>query len=202
MVARRLFVLLLGMLSVTTPLRAQGSGNVTGRVTDTSSREPIPGVSVFVGNRGTITDAEGRYRITGVPSGARLVRAVMTGYKEAGQNVNVAAGQTVSADFALETEAIALSGLVVVGYGTQRAANVTTSVKQINAEEFNTGRVVTPQELIQSKVAGVQVVDNNEPGGGTSIRIRVATSINASSDPLFVVDGVPLAGPSGGGLSE
>lgn len=197
MVARRLFVLLVGLLSMATQLSAQGSGNIAGRVTDASSQQPIPGASVFVGNRGTISDAEGRYRITGVPAGARLVRAVMTGYAEGGQTVNVTAGQTVSADFALQTEAIALSGLVVVGYGTQRAANVTTSVKQINAEEFNTGRIVTPQELIQSKVAGVQVIDNNEPGGGISIRIRGATSINASSDPLFVLDGVPLGFGSG-----
>ena len=198
MVARRLFVLLVGLLSMATPLSAQTLGNITGRVTDASSQQPIPGASVFVGNRGTISDAEGRYRITGVPAGARLVRAVMTGYAEGGQTVNVTAGQSVSADFALQTEAIALSGLVVVGYGTQRAANVTTSVKQINAEEFNTGRIVAPQELIQSKVAGVQVIDNNEPGGGISIRIRGATSINASSDPLFVVDGVPIGS---GGLS-
>ncbi|MGE5744557.1 MAG: SusC/RagA family TonB-linked outer membrane protein, partial [Gemmatimonadota bacterium] len=66
---------------------------------------------------------------------------------------------------------------------------------------FNTGRIVTPQQLIQSKVAGVQVVDNNEPGGGISIRIRGATSINASSEPLYVVDGVPVGTGAGGGIS-
>ena len=201
MVARRFLVVLAGILGMASQLSAQGSGNIAGRVTDATSQEPLPGVSVFVGSRGTLTDAQGRYRLAGVPAGARLVRAITTGFKETGQTVTVTAGQTVSADFALETEAIALSGLVVVGYGTQRAANVTGSVKQVNAEQFNTGRVVSPQELIQSKVSGVQVIDNNEPGGGKSIRIRGATSINASSDPLFVVDGVPLASGSGGGLS-
>jgi iron complex outermembrane receptor protein len=112
----------------------------------------------------------------------------------------VTAGQTSTADFVLTVEAIALSEIVAVGYGTQRAANLTGSVKQVSAEQFNTGRIVSPEELIQSKVAGVQVVDNNEPGGGLSIRIRGATSIEASSDPLIVVDGVPL-GSAGAGLS-
>ena len=60
---------------------------------------------------------------------------------------------------------------------------------------------MSPEQLIQSKVPGVQVVDNNEPGGGISIRIRGATSINASSDPLYVIDGVPVGTGAGGGLS-
>ena len=69
----------------------------------------------------------------------------------------------------------------------------------LSTEDFNTGRIVSPAELIQSKVAGVQVVDNNEPGGGRSIRIRGTTSINASSEPLHVIDGVPVGGGAGGG---
>ena len=69
----------------------------------------------------------------------------------------------------------------------------------MSAEEFNTGRVVSPDQLIQGKVAGVQVVNSGEPGGGSSIRIRGGTSVNASNEPLIVVDGVPLS--PGGGLS-
>lgn len=201
MVARRIFVLLATVLCTASQLLAQGTGNIVGRVTDASTQQGIPGVSVFVGSRGTLTDAQGRYRVTGVPAGERVVRAVTTGFKETSQTVNVSAGQTATVDFALAVEAIALSEIVAVGYGTQRAANVTGSVKQISAEQFNTGRIVSTEQLIQNKVAGVQVVDNNEPGGGISVRIRGATSINASSDPLFVVDGVPLASGSGGGLS-
>jgi iron complex outermembrane receptor protein len=199
MVARRILVVLATMLGAVTQLNAQGTGNIVGRVTDASTQQPVPGVSVFVGSRGTLTDAQGRYRVANVPAGTRVVRAITTGFKEAAQTIEVTAGQTANADFALAVEAIALSEIVAVGYGTQRAANLTGSVKQVSAEQFNTGRIVSPENLIQSKVAGVQVVDNNEPGGGISIRIRGATSINASSDPLFVVDGVPLG--TGGGLS-
>lgn len=201
MVARRLFVLLATLLSAATQLAAQETGIIVGRVTDASTQQPVPSVSVYVGSRGTLTDAQGRYRIAGVAPGQRSVRAVTTGYRETTQTVTVVSGQTVTADFALAVEAIALSELVAVGYGTQRAANVTGSVEQVSADQFNTGRVVSPEELIQGKVAGVQVVDNNEPGGGISIRIRGATSINASSDPLFVVDGVPLGTGAGAGLS-
>ena len=201
MVARRIFVLLATMLCTASQLLAQGTGTIVGRVTDASTQQGIPGVSVYVGSRGTLTDAQGRFRVAGVPAGERVVRAVTTGFREAAQSVTVASGQTATVDFALAVEAIALSEIVAVGYGTQRAANVTGSVKQISAEQFNTGRIVSTEQLIQSKVAGVQVVDNNEPGGGISVRIRGATSINASSDPLFVVDGVPLASGSGGGLS-
>src|SRR6266702_4251259 len=81
------------------------------------------------------------------------------------------------------------------------AGNITGAVTAVGDSQFNTGRVISPQMLIQNKVAGVQVVDNNDPGGGLSIRIRGATSVNASSEPLYVVDGVPLGNGAGGGLS-
>ena len=95
--------------------------------------------------------------------------------------------------------AVSLAEVVSTGYGTQRAGSVTGAVTKVSADEFNTGRIVSPEQLIESKVAGVQVIDNNEPGGGMSVRIRGATSINASSDPLYVVDGLPIG--TGGGLS-
>src|SRR5436190_262686 len=78
-----------------------------------------------------------------------------------------------------------LSG-VTVAVGTRAA------VTQVSSAEFNTGRIITPQQLIQSKVAGVQLVDNNEPGGGITLRVRGANSVTASSDPLYVIDGMPV----------
>src|SRR5258708_16626324 len=88
-----------------------------------------------------------------------------------------------------------------MGYGVQRAGDVTGSASQLSAKDFNTGSIISPQQLIASKVAGVQVVDNNQPGGGISIRIRGQASISAGSEPLYVVDGVPLGTGSGGGIS-
>src|SRR5690348_2272686 len=183
------------------PLAAQTpSGTIRGHVADGASHQPLAGVSISIGSHITLSQSDGAYVITGVPAGTDTVRARMIGYAPAAQAVRVAAGDTAVVDLALAPRAISLAQVVVVGYGRERAGNITGAVKQVTADQFNTGRIVTPQNLIQGKVAGVQVVDNNEPGGGLSIRIRGATSVNASSDPLYVVDGVPLGTGAGGGL--
>ena len=170
----------------------QPTGTIRGRVTDNATQQPISAVTVTVGSRAAQTQADGRYLIAGVPAGTETLRARIIGYASASQPVTVAGGDTVVVDLALNAQAVGLSEIVVTGYGTQRAGNITGAVTQVSSTEFNTGRVITPQALIQGKVAGVQVVDNNEPGGGLKIRIRGATSVNASSDPLYVIDGMPV----------
>ncbi|MCG6956088.1 MAG: SusC/RagA family TonB-linked outer membrane protein [Gemmatimonadetes bacterium] len=178
-----------------TPLSAQQSGGtIIGRVTDGTTQQPLGGVTITtVGNRGALSEADGRYLIVGVPAGTQTVQATMIGYAEFTQTVTVVAGQTTTLNIEMTAQAVGLSELVVVTYGQQRAADITGSVKQITPTEFNTGRIIRPLDLIQSKVAGLQIVDNNEPGGGGAIRIRGATSVNASSQPLVVVDGMPVA---------
>jgi iron complex outermembrane receptor protein len=184
------------------PLRAQGShGTIRGRVIDDATQQPLFGVTVTFGSRGALTQTDGHYLLTGVPASTDTLRARIVGYAPAVQSVTVMGGDTVVVDLAMTRQAIGLSEVVVIGYGEQRAGNVTGAVSQVSAAEFNTGRVVSPQQLIASKVAGVQVVDNNEPGGGLSVRIRGATSINASSDPLYVIDGMPVSTGAGGGIS-
>src|SRR5256885_3705997 len=176
------------------PLGAQqASGTVRGRVTDEATRRPLSGVTVAVGTRAALTQADGRYAIAGVPPGTDSLRARLIGYGRAAQLITIAGNDTVVVDLGLTSQAVSLSEIVVTGYGTQRAGDITGAVTQVSSAEFNTGRIITPQQLIQSKVAGVQVVDNNEPGGGLKIRIRGATSVNASSDPLYVIDGMPVS---------
>jgi iron complex outermembrane receptor protein len=180
---------------------------IRGHVTDAATHQPIAGATITVGSRGALAKDDGAYFIADAPAGSQTVMARMLGYAEGTRTVTVAVGDTVVVDFTLQAQAVNLSQVVVVGYGEERAGNITGAVKQVNSDKFNTGTVVTPQELIQSKVAGVQVVDNNMPGGGLSVRIRGATSINASSDPLFVIDGMPIGTGSasgtgsGGGIS-
>lgn len=184
------------------PLRAEAqTGTIRGRVNTDVSGQPLAGATVSFGSRSTQTRSDGQYVLTGVPVGTDTLRARLIGYTAAGRIVTVRAGQTVDADIILAARAVSLSEIVVTGYGEQRAGNITGAVTQVSSEDFNTGRIISPEELIRSKVPGVQVVDNNEPGGGFSLRIRGATSINASSEPLFVVDGVPLGTGAGGGLS-
>src|SRR5881628_1555903 len=184
------------------PLVAQQpTGTIRGRITDNSTKQPIAGVIIAIGNRSTQTRDDGRFMIGGIPAGSDLLHARMIGYLLINQPVMVTAGDTAVVDLALTAQAIGLSEVVVTGYGQQRAGNITGAVTAVGDSQFNTGRVISPQLLIQNKVAGVQVVDNNDLGGGLSIRIRGATSVNASSEPLYVVDGVPLGNGAGGGLS-
>ena len=179
----------------------QTTGTIRGRITDNATQQGLQGVTVAAGGRSVLTQPDGRYVITGVPAGAQTVRARVIGYSQATSDVTVAAGQEVVADLALTGQAVTLSELVVTGYGEQRAGNIPGAVSSVADSQFNTGRILQPQQLIQNKVPGVQVVDNNDPGGGLSIRIRGATSATASNEPLYVVDGVPLGTGAGGGLS-
>ncbi|HVO33940.1 MAG TPA: SusC/RagA family TonB-linked outer membrane protein [Gemmatimonadales bacterium] len=184
------------------PLRAQQTAaTVRGQVVDDATKQPIAGAQVSVAGRTALSGADGRYVISGVRAGSDTVRARRIGYAPATQAVTVLGNATVVADFSLSPQAVGLAEIVVTGYGTQSAGDITGAVSQISAEEFNTGTIATPQLLIQDKVAGVQVLDNNQPGGGLSIRIRGATSVNASSEPLYVIDGMPVGTGAGGGLS-
>ena len=185
-----------------TPLRAQQTtATVRGVVVDDATKQPLAGVQVTVAGRGTLTGSDGHYVISGVRAGPDTVRARRIGYGPSAQGVTILGNATVVADFALTPQAVGLAEIVVTGYGTQSAGDITGAVQQISSSDFNTGTIATPQLLIQDKVAGVQVLDNNEPGGGLSIRIRGATSVNASSEPLYVIDGMPVGTGAGGGLS-
>src|SRR5437667_2332164 len=173
-------------------LAQQPTGTIRGRVTDATTQQPLAGATISIGTHRALSPVDGRYVVAAAPAGTCSSRARLIGYARAAQQVTVAGGDTLVVDFALAAQAVSLSEIVVTGYGTQQAGNITGAVTQVSAAEFNTGRIITPQALIQGKVAGVQVVDNNQPGGALKIRIRGATSVNASSDPLYVIDGMPV----------
>jgi TonB-dependent starch-binding outer membrane protein SusC len=196
---RQLFLALVAGLLGVAGLSAQNTGTVAGRVVEGSTQDPLAGVTVNVAERTVVTGADGRFAIGAVPAGTHTVRATRIGYATATRQVTVAAGQTATVDLTVSAAAVLLEEVVAIGYGERRVRDVTGSVTGVSEEEFNTGRVVSPDQLIQGKVAGVQVVNSGEPGGGSSIRIRGGTSVNASNEPLIVVDGVPLS--PGGGLS-
>jgi TonB-dependent starch-binding outer membrane protein SusC len=190
---RQLLLTLLGVLLGATTLVAQGpTGTVTGRVIDGATLQPLEGVTVTIAERGALTRADGRYLIVGVPAGPQTLRARVIGYAEASLSVVVQADQTLTVDVVLSAQALELQDLVVIGYGERRQRDMTGVVQSVTSSEFNTGRVISPEELIQGKVAGLQVIDTGEPGGGISIRIRGGTSVNASNEPLIVIDGVPM----------
>jgi iron complex outermembrane receptor protein len=170
-------------------------------VTDSTTLSPLAGVNVAYGGRTGLSLADGRFVLTGVTPGTDTLKVRMLGYAPITRVVTVSPGQTVTVDFTMVAQAVSLSEIVVTGYGQQSAGNITGAVTQVSSEEFNQGRIISPAQLIATKVPGVQVVDNNEPGGGLTLRIRGATSVNASSEPLYVIDGMPIGGGAGGGLA-
>ena len=166
-----------------------GQRQLTGRVTDTDNGEALIGASVIVKGTtaGSVTDAEGRYTLR-LPAEARELRISYTGYTEQ----TIAIGVSDVIDVALIPGA-ALDEVLVIGYGSVKKEDKTGSVSAVTSEDFNGGAIVSPEQLIAGKIAGVQISSNGgEPGGGISIRIRGGTSVSASNEPLFVIDGVPI----------
>ncbi|MBD1395682.1 TonB-dependent receptor [Pontibacter sp. JH31] len=162
---------------------------VTGRVIDDTGMA-LPGVTVVLKGttRGTSTNANGDFSLSVPASGGTLVFSFI-GYT----TQEVAIGNQSTINVSLKTDTKALSEVVVVGYGTQRKTDVSGAVTQVTSEDFVQGQITTPEQLIQGKVAGVQITPNGgAPGAGSRIRIRAGGSLNASNDPLIVIDGVPI----------
>jgi len=163
-------------------------------MTITAAHVVVVGTSI-----GADTRDDGRYTIV-VPPGTYTVRASRIGFApDSVTGVSVAAGGSAAVNFQLKPTANQLASVVVVGYGEEKARDITGSVATVTTKDFNPGRIVSPQQLIQAKVPGVTVIGSNEPGGSNAIRIRGGSSVTSSNEPLFVVDGMPLA--IGGGIS-
>jgi iron complex outermembrane receptor protein len=177
------------------PLHAQGTGTITGQVTDVGTQQGLSGVSIRVlGTQlGTQTRSDGGYTLTEVPAGAHRLRVTRIGYAPLEQEVSVAAGATTTTNLAMQPQAAILAPVVVTGYGTQRREAVTGSVATIDPATANVGVTTNVNQMLQGRTAGVSITQNNgEPGAGVQIRIRGASSINASNEPLYVIDGVPV----------
>ena len=165
---------------------------ISGTIVDPESDEPLIGANVLVvgTSTGTITDFDGNYELT-VPEGSSQIRISYTGY--ASQTIDIVEGQT-RYDVEL-TSGELLEEVVVVGYGTVRREDLTGAIAAVDERDFQAGIITSPEQLIQGRVAGVQISENSgEPGAGVNVRIRGTSSVRGGNEPLYVVDGVPLAG--------
>lgn len=171
---------------------------VTGIVGDQQG-EPLIGVSIKELNsiNGTITDIDGHYQIT-VPSNA-VLEFTYVGFSR--QEITVNGKKSLSVIMTTNEES--LKDIVVIGYGGVKKQDLTGSVIAIKAEEMNRGAVTSAQELMQGKIPGVFIIPGNgQPGAGATMRIRSGASLNASNDPLIVIDGVPIGNDAAPGMSN
>lgn len=168
---------------------------VTGKVSDSKDGTPVAGASVQAkGTRtGTSTKNDGTFSIT-VPSSVTTLIISSIGY--ATQEVSISGVTNVDISF-VPSGSANLNEVVVIGYGTARKKDLTGAVGSVQSKDFNKGTYLSPDQLIQGKVAGVQVLNNTgQPGGPTTIKIRGNAAVTGSGQPLFVVDGVIIDGRS------
>ncbi len=160
-----------------------------GKVTSANDQSPLPGINILVKNTttGTTTNTDGTYEI----QAAEDAVLVFSGIGYLSQEIPVKRRSQINIQLSDDTRQ--LNELVVVGYGTQKKRDLTGSVSSLDSKDFNKGVQTSVDQLISGRSAGVQVTQaSSEPGGGVSIRIRGANSINANNEPLYVIDGLPI----------
>ena len=164
---------------------------ITGKVTDAKDGSGLSGVTVEgKGAIGTQTGPDGNFRIT-VGANTSTLTFSYVGFKS--QDVSIS-GKT-EVNVALEVSNEAIGEVVVIGYATARRRDVTGAVTSVRAKDFQQGVIAAPDQLLQNKVAGLDIsVNSGQPGAATTVKIRGNSSIRSSNNPLYVVDGVPLDG--------
>jgi iron complex outermembrane receptor protein len=163
---------------------------VSGTVTEAAGGSALPGVDVLIKGTtiGVATDFDGKYFLENVKPGDVLVFSYI-GFKT--QEITIGSSTTINV--ALVESAEALDEVVIVGYGTTTVKDATGSVTSIKSKDLNKGAIVSPDQMLTGKVAGVNITSGGgAPGSGSTIRIRGGASLNATNDPLFVIDGVPV----------
>lgn len=173
---------------------------VSGIVTDASMGDGLPGVAVVVkgSTTGTITAIDGSYSIT-----ANVGDVLQYSFIGFDTEERVVEQGVTTINVALTTSLIGIDEVVVIGYGSVKKSDATGSVGVVSTRDFNKGAIVSPQDLLVGKSAGVVITNSGgAPGAGATIRIRGGSSLNASNDPLIIVDGVPLDNKNVSGSSN
>ena len=184
---------LLPVLFLITQAAFAQNKTVSGKITDSKDGGGVAGASVLVkgSSGGTKTEADGTFSLS-VPATATTLVISAVGYTT--QEVTIGDG---AVNVVLEATGANLNEVVVVGYGTARRRDLTGSVQSVKARDFNKGVIVSPDQAIQGKAAGVMVISTSgQPGAATTVRIRGTSSIRSGQQPLYVVDGVQLSGGS------
>jgi len=176
------------------PALAQ-TGQITGVISDSTTGEALPGVNVVIvgTQQGTSTGAEGNYTIPDIEAGTYSLRATFVGYTEKiVQDVSVSAGEATQVDVALAPSAVQLDEVVAIGYGTQREEELTSSISRVTEENFVQSAPRDVGAMIEDQVAGLNITQaSGNPTSGSQISLRGVSTIQSSSAPLILIDGVP-----------
>ena len=177
-----------------------GQGVVKGKIADSDGNALFNAKVTIEGTtRGAVTDEKGNYEINSLAPGNYNLVYKYVGLMSKTEAVVIKGNDVIVKDVVLTKDTKALDEVVVIGYGTTRTKDLTGAATIINEKNFVQGSLSTPEQLIMGKVAGLKVTSNDgAPGSGSTLRLRGGTSLNASNDPLIVVDGVPL---DNGGIS-
>lgn len=181
-------------LAGVTAASAQQTGTVTGTVVDRSTMQPLQGAQVNIPGTtiGQLANAQGRFLLLNVPVGQVTVRVQLIGYGSEERTITVNSGSAAVADFQLQAQAVELGELVVIGYGQQRREDVTGAVSKVDVSDFVETPALDAGSLIAGKIAGLAVnTTTGDPTAETEITLRGFGTLEASTRPLIIVDGVP-----------
>jgi iron complex outermembrane receptor protein len=189
--SRQWVILLCAIIFSASPALSQTSRNIKGTVTD-EKNEPLPGVSVVIAgsSTGAMTDTKGNYALN-ISGNSVALRFSSIGYIP--KEVKVGTGNTLNVS--LLPDAKQLKDVVVIGYGTSSKRDVTGAITSVKAEEFNPGVLTTPAELLQGKVAGLNITRSGDPNKQPATILRGPSTLREGSaqQPFYVIDGVPGA---------
>ncbi len=187
---------ILTMVLLTSQVALAQVGSITGVVTDAESGETVPGANILLTEleRGSVSDVDGNYEIRNIPTGTYTLTATFVGYRTFRQTVNIEAGQELEVDISLEAGAVGLDEVVVSGYAVTTKRELTGSIASVRSQDIENVPLQNTESLLQGRAAGVNVTSTSgNPGAAFRVNIRGNGSINAASEPLYIVDGVQIS---------
>ena len=193
-------------IAATTPLAAQATGTIVGRVIDGDNGQPVAAAQVTIAGTqlGRSTGDDGRFTLANVRSGALTITVRRIGYQLQSRPITLAGSATVTVDFTLVKSSVSLVGVVVTATGEERKKEVGNAVTTVSSTDFERGAVANTQQILQGRSTGVTIQANGGgPGAGGNIRLRGVNSITQGNRPLIYIDGIRMFnGNSPSGVSS
>jgi len=183
------------VLCMILPMAVSAQTGLQGTVSDEISNEPLVGATIFIleTEQGTNTNVDGEFELTGVEPGDYTIQVSFIGYNQLQESITISSGEMLQLDLQLSPEEIGLDELVVTGYSIRERREVTGAISSVRADQIRARAIQTPDQALQGRSAGLQMVGSSgQPGSASNIRIRGTGSINSGNNPLYIVDGVPI----------